>query len=65
MRTGTKRSGAAVILVAPIAAYAQSGAPHIELYAFGGGLLGGLIGALLACWLCKRLGAKQETRIDR
>jgi hypothetical protein len=47
-------------------AYAEGGAPHILLYAFGGGLVGGLVGALLACWLCKRIrGSKDTTGSDR
>ena len=54
MKTETKLPFAGLLLTLPLAAHAQS-IPHIEaLYAFGGGLLGGLIGALLACWLCKR-----------
>ncbi len=45
-----------VLLAAPAAAFAQEGgAPHILLYSLGGGFLGGLIGAFLACWLCKRM----------
>jgi len=55
MRTVTKLPAAIALLALPAAAYAQHGFPHTEaLYAFGGGLFGGLIGALLACWLCKR-----------
>ncbi len=55
MKSRTKLPAAALLLTTPLAAYAE-GIPHIEaLYAFGGGLAGGLIGALLACWLCKRI----------
>jgi hypothetical protein len=55
-------AAAALIMAAPLSAYAQ-GAPHTGafLYSFGGGLLGGLIGALLACWLCKRRGSHDDT----
>jgi hypothetical protein len=49
-----------LLLTAPALAYAQHGAPHIELYALGGGFAGGLIGALLACWLCKRFGGSKD-----
>ena len=59
MKIPTQLPAAALLLTTPLAAYAQ-GAPHILLYSFGGGALGGFIGALLACWLCKR----QQPKID-
>jgi hypothetical protein len=61
MKTGT-RLPAGALLLTPIAAYAE-GIPHIEaLYAFGGGLFGGLIGALIACWLCHRRRESSEPK---
>jgi hypothetical protein len=61
MKTGNKLPAAALLMTTPLAAYADT-IPHIEaLYAFGGGLAGGLIGSLLACWLCKRIrGSKSD-----
>ena len=44
----------ATLLLAPLAAYAQGGAPHIVLYSLGGGFAGGFLGSLLACWFCCR-----------
>jgi hypothetical protein len=64
MKTATNLS-AAVLLATPLAAYAE-GTPHILLYSFGGGFAGGLLGALLACWLCKRFfGSKAQTGSKR
>jgi len=66
MKFGTKLSGAMLSAV-PIAAYAD-GTPHITeaMYSFGGGLAGGLLGALLACWLCKRArGSRDDTDSKR
>jgi hypothetical protein len=60
MKTETKVSSAILLLTAPLAAFAQ-GAPHIELYAFGGGAVGGFFGALIACWFCKRFGPKNDS----
>lgn len=61
MNTATKLPAVALLLTSPIAAYASEGIPHIEaLYAFGGGALGGFFGALLACFLCKRMGSKND-----
>ena len=54
MKTEQKFAATAGLLMAPIAAYATDGAPHIEIYALVGGAAGGFIGALFACWLCKR-----------
>jgi hypothetical protein len=63
----SKLPTAAALLMTPLAAQAQS-IPHIveAMYAFGGGLLGGLVGALLACWLCnRRRGSKDDTDSKR
>lgn len=67
MKTENKFATAATLLVAPIAAFAATdGAPHIELYALAGGAAGGFMGALLACWLCKRRSScKDGTGTDR
>ena len=66
MNMQTKLPAAILILTTPLAAYAQ-GAPHqVEfLYTFGGGAAGGFLGALLACWLCKRFGSKNDTDSKR
>lgn len=62
MRTGNKLPAAIVLMATPLAAYADSVPGTGVLYSFGGGFAGGLIGALLACWLCKRgRGAKDQT----
>jgi hypothetical protein len=60
MNTGTKLPAAMLLLATPLAAYAEGGAPHILLFSFGGGFAGGLLGALLACWLCKRARASKD-----
>jgi hypothetical protein len=65
MRLEMKLASAVVLLAAPLGAYAQGGAPHIELYALGGGAAGGFFGALLACWLCKRFGSKNDSDSKR
>jgi len=61
MTTPTKLSSAIFLMAAPVIAYAEGGAPHIELYAFAGGAIGGLVGSLLACWLCKRIRGPKDT----
>jgi hypothetical protein len=56
---------AMAMLTMPLAAHAE-GAPHVILYAMGGGFAGGMLGALLACWLCKRMrGSKDATDLKR
>ena len=66
MKAGIKLPVIILMLAAPVAAHAQIGAPHILLYSFGGGFGGGLIGALLACWLCKRFfGSKDHSDSKR
>jgi len=62
MKTGFRLSAVTLGLAAPIAAYAQHGAPHIILYSLGGGFAGGLMGALLACWLCKKAWGSKGDR---
>jgi hypothetical protein len=60
MRSEFKLPAIGLLLTAPMAAHAEV-LPHIEaLYAFGGGALGGFFGALIACWLCKRMGSKND-----
>jgi NhaP-type Na+/H+ or K+/H+ antiporter len=65
MKTQVKLPATILLLTMPLAAYAQEGAPHILLYSFGGGLAGGFFGALLACWLCKRFGSKNDSDSKR
>lgn len=66
MESGTRATAAIIVMMAPLAAHAQGGAPHIVLYALGGGFAGGLLGALLACWLCKRFcGSKDQADTKR
>jgi hypothetical protein len=57
MKIRAQLTTAALLLTAPLAAYAQ-GAPHILMASFGGGAVGGFFGGLLACWLCKRNSRK-------
>jgi len=60
MRVGIKLP-AAIALLAPLAASAATeGAPEVFFYALGGGAVGGFLGALFACWLCKRMGSKND-----
>jgi len=52
---------AAMALLAPVAASAATeGAPELFFFALGGGAVGGFLGALLACWLCKRMSSKND-----
>jgi hypothetical protein len=66
MKRETTLPIAVLLLASPLVAHAQS-IPHIEaLYSFGGGFAGGLLGALLACWLCHRnRDSKNETSSKR
>ncbi len=60
MNRGIKLPVVALAASAPLSAYADT-IPHITLlYSFGGGFAGGLIGALLACWLCKRIRESKD-----
>jgi hypothetical protein len=63
MQTKEKLAIWASLLAGPATAYAAEGAPGgTVLFAFGGGLVGGFLGALLACWLCnKRRAPTVET----
>jgi len=57
MKIESKIPAAVALLTAPLAAHAET-IPHIDAYfALGGGFVGGFLGALLACWLCKRMGS--------
>ena len=51
----------------PLAARAGTeGAPNLEYLIVGGSAAaGGFLGALLACWLCKRMGSKKDKEPDR
>jgi hypothetical protein len=60
MKTEIKLPAALLLLMSPLAANAIEGTPHIELFAFGGGALGGFLGALVACWLCNRMRSKSD-----
>jgi len=52
----------------PLAACAQPSSPHILEALVGGAIgggVGGFFGALLACWLCKRMGSKKDRESSR
>lgn len=56
MKIFVRPPAALALLTTPLLVYAQ---PHIITYeiivpAFGGGAVGGFLGALLACWFCNR-----------
>jgi NhaP-type Na+/H+ or K+/H+ antiporter len=51
----------ALATLMPAAAFAVTEGPvEVFFYAAAGGAVGGLLGALLACWLCKRMGSKND-----
>jgi len=56
---------AAVLLIPTMALAKTEGAPDVFLYALGGGAAGGFLGALLACWLCKRMRSKSDRDSER
>jgi hypothetical protein len=60
MTVGTKLPASFILLMTPLAAYAD-GTPHIVVYSLVGSFVGGFLGAGLACWLCKRRGSRDET----
>jgi len=60
MRFDIRLPAAAALLVPFAASAATEGAPQVFLFALGGGAAGGFLGALLACWLCKRMGSKND-----
>ena len=64
MKLVSKFQVASLLLATPLAAYAES-APSTGLYSLVGGFAGGLVGGLLACWLCKRMGSKKDKDSDR
>ena len=53
-----KLSVAMFLLATPLAAHASI--PDTGLFALVGGAAGGFVGALVACWLCKRFGSKND-----
>jgi len=53
-----------LLLTAPIAAHAEI-VPSTGIESLVGGFVGGFGGALLACWLCKRMGSKKDKDSDR
>lgn len=62
MHTKEKMVVWATLLAGPASCLAAEGAPGgMILFSFGGGFAGGLLGALLACWLCKR---RESPKID-
>jgi hypothetical protein len=65
MKTGTKLSGAIFLLGAPLTAFADTVPSTGHLYSFVGGFAGGLIGAGLACWFCKRRDSKRDTELKK
>jgi len=68
MNVRTKLPGALLLLMAPLAACAQPSSPHILEALVGGAIgggVGGFFGALLACWLCKRMGSKKDRESSR
>ena len=66
MRTGIKLPTVAVLAAMPLVAYAATdGAPHTFFLAAAGGAVGGFLGALMACWLCKRMSSKKDGTSDR
>jgi len=61
MKTEVKLVNTIMLLATPLAANAES-ILQLEdrIVLFGGGAAGGFLGALLACWLCKRFGSKND-----
>jgi hypothetical protein len=61
MKAGIQVQAAGLLTLMPFAARASETVPHIvALYALGGGAAGGFLGALIACWLCKRMTSKKD-----
>lgn len=56
--TADKLLAAVFLLATPLAA--QASIPDTGIYALVGGAAGGFFGALIACWLCKRFGSKND-----
>jgi membrane protein DedA with SNARE-associated domain len=65
MKTETRLPAAFVMLSAPLAAYADGAPPTGHILSFVGGFAGSFLGALVACWLCKRFGSKNDTDSKR
>ena len=56
----------AVLMAAPATTFALEVEPGgLVAYSFVVGAAGGFIGALLACWLCKRRRAKDDTGVKK
>jgi len=64
MKLPTRLPIAVLLMTVPLAAYAES-APSTGLYSLVGGFAGGLVGGLVACWLCKRRGSKSDADSKR
>jgi hypothetical protein len=60
MNTGSKLPVSVLLLMTPLSAYAEIAPPTGVLLSFAGGFGGGFLGALLACWLCKRWASKDD-----
>ena len=65
MESRVKFPAAIVLLAAPLAAYADPIPNTGHVSAFVGGLVGGFVGAALACWLCRRRDSKGSTDSTR
>ncbi len=66
MKARTKLVAAAIFLLStPLAAYADDASPTGHILSFVGGFAGGFLVALVACWLCKRFGSKNDTDSKR
>ena len=65
MKASLKLPAAIVLLSAPLAAYADSAPSGGHILTFVSGFGGGFLGALLACWLCKRFGSKNDSDSKR
>ena len=65
MKTAFKLPATIAFLSTPLAAYADfpPGGIHIDFLVSG--FAGGFFGALLACWLCRRFGSKNNTDLKR
>ena len=59
MKTALKLPLSLVVLMAPLAAYAET-SPSSGFESLIGGFVGGFGGALLACWLCHRRKSKGD-----
>lgn len=61
MHAREKMLALTALMVGPATAFAAEGSPGgTVLFAFVGGFAGGALGALFACWLCKRRRESQN-----